>query len=343
MRHPGGSVAAGLSICLLLGVAQLGKAQQASGAAVVSKGLAQADALLAQNKPKEALSVLKALEAQQPDLPGLDARLGSVLYQERQYEQAVHYLERAVKADPQDGESTQLLGIAYYLLGHMQQAIPLLEKVQSWLPHPDVTGSYILGVSYLQTGDLAKARAAFARMFSVPPDSAGAYAALAKMMLQHQFEEKAVAQLQKAIELDPRLPMAHFMLGEIYLFKSDVPGALKQFNEELKINPIAWMAYWRMGDAYTRVEDWNKAESALKQAAWLNPDFSGPFILLGKVELKKGLPDLAAGFLERAIKMDPNNYSAHYLLGTAYKQLGRQQEADHEFELTRTLHADKVR
>ena len=236
----------------------------------------------------------------------------------------------------------QLLRLSYYLMGHLPEAIPLIEKVQSWLPRPDVTGSYILGISYLQTRHFNKARAAFAKMFSVPPDSAGAYLALAKMMLGQDFEAEAVGQLQKALQLDPQLPMAHFMLGEVYLYKSNVPDSLEEFHKELAINPIAWYVFWRMGDAYTRVENWNEAERALKQAVWLNPDFSGPYILLGKVELKKGLPDLAAGFLERALKMDPNNYSAHYMLGTAYKQLGRAAEADREFRLSEKLHSGRL-
>jgi tetratricopeptide (TPR) repeat protein len=333
----------GLLILFALGSAGFGLSQVAVQPAGPAQSLERAQALMAQGKNQEAAEVLEGALAKDPQGRGLEAALGQAYYSERQYEPAATHLERAIRQNPQDGESVQLLGISYYLLGHMQQAIPLLEKVQSWLPHPDVTGSYILGVSYLQLGDLDKSRAAFAKMFSVPPDSAGAYVALAKMMLQHQFEEKAVGQLQKAVALDPHQPEAHFMLGEIYLFKSDVPAALVEFNKELALNPIAWDAYWRMGDAYTRVEKWNEAEKALKQAIWLNPDFSAPYILLGKVEMKKGNTELAAGFLERAVKMDPNNYSAHYLLGSAYKELGRQQDADREFELTRTLQAQKDR
>ncbi|HTG58928.1 MAG TPA: tetratricopeptide repeat protein [Terriglobia bacterium] len=50
---------------------------------------------------------------------------------------------------------------------------------------------------------------------------------------------------------------------------------------------------------------------------------------------------MAAGFLEKALKMDPNNYSAHYLLASAYKELGRTADASREFELTRTLRSDE--
>jgi tetratricopeptide (TPR) repeat protein len=333
-------VAAGLAVPGFAGVAQ---SQMQAAPTGPAEALGRAKVLMAAGKNQQATEILEAALAQDPQAAGLEAALGKAYYAQRKYEPAASHLEKAVRQDPQDGASVQLLGISYYLLGHMQQAVPLLEKVQSWLPHPDVTGSYVLGVSYLQLGDFDKARAAFAKMFSVPPDSAGAYVALAKMMLQHQFEEKALAQLQKAVALDPHQPEAHFMLGEIYLFKSDVLSALQEFNAELAINPIAWEAYWRMGDAYTRVEKWDDAEKALKQAVWLNADFSGPYILLGKVEMKKGDSELAAGFLERAIKMDPNNYSAHYLLGSAYKDLGRQEDADRELQLSQTLQSKKGR
>lgn len=304
-------------------------------------GVARADALIQEGKTDQAITLLNELAQREPKAPGLEAKLGKAYYEKRNYAQAVTHLERALNQKLDDGESTQLLGLSYYLLGHSQVAIPLLEKVQSWLPRPDVTGSYVLGISYLKTRQYDKARAAFAKMFSVSPQGPGAHLVLAQMMLHQEFEDQAVRELQKALALDLRLPMAHFLLGEIYLYKSNIQHALEEFNKELEINPVLWVAYWRMGDAYTRLENWNEAERALKQAIWLNQNFTGPYILLGKVEIKKGNPDLAAGFLQRALKMDPNNYSAHYLLGTVYKQLGRSEESNREFELTRTLRAEK--
>ncbi len=326
---------------ILLALGARASSEQPPEKIQLEEELARADALIAQGKNDQAITLLNELAVKKPHLPGLEARLGKACYEKRKYEEAARHLEAAIVQRPDDAESTQLLGLSYYLLGHLRQAIPLLERVQSWLPRPDVTGSYILGISYLQTREFDKARGAFAKMFSVPPQSAQSHLVLAQMMLHEEFEEKAVEELLQALELDSRLPMAHFLLGEIYLFKSNVALALEEFKKELENDPILWLAYWRMGDAYTRLENWNEAERALKQAIWLNQNFTGPYILLGKVELKKGDPSLATGFLERALKMDPNNYSAHYLLGTAYKQLGREAEAQREFDLTRTLRADK--
>jgi tetratricopeptide (TPR) repeat protein len=330
-----------LGLVLLTCLGSSGLAQQTPNPSLPENELGRAQALIEQGKIDQAITLLNSLTLKDPKMQGLEGKLGKAYYEKRDYQQAIAHLEIALQQNAQDGESIQLLGLSHYLQGHLQQAIPLLEKVQSILPHPDVTGSYILGVSYLQTYQYDKARAAFAKMFSVPANSAGAHVVLGQMMLRHEFEDKAIPELQSALELDPKTPMAHFLLGEIYLYKSKIQPALEEFHKELEINPILWLAYWRMGDAYTRIEEWNQAEDALKQAVWLNQDFTGPYILLGKVELKKGDPQLATGFLERALKMDPKNFSAHYLLGQAYKQLGRSKDADREFEISRTLHGDE--
>ncbi len=325
------------TFALLLALAFRAQAQTASSPAPPSSGLTQAQKLMDGGKFDQAIAVLKPLALESPEPAGVEAALGKAYYQKRDYPAAVAHLDAALKQNPQDAESTQLLGLAYYLTGRLQQAVPLLEKVQAWLPQPDVTASYLLGVSFLQSYQYDQARAAFAKMFSVPPDSAQAHLVLGQMMVRQEFEDQAIPELRQALAMNPRLPMAHFLLGEIYLFKSQIQPALDEFRQELAIDPLLWLAYWRLGDAYTRLEKWNEAERALKQAIWLNENFTGPYILLGKVEMKKGDPALAAEFLEKALKMDPKNYLAHYILGTAYKELGRTADANREFGLTETL------
>jgi Tfp pilus assembly protein PilF len=66
----------------------------------------------------------------------------------------------------------------------------------------------------------------------------------------------------------------------------------------------------------------------LKEAIWLNESSSGAYILLGQIQLKKGDAGLAAGFLERALKLDPQNYYVHYFLAKAYQNwAGRQKQS----------------
>src|ERR1700721_4886382 len=90
-----------------------------------------------------------------------------------------------------------------------------------------------------------------------------------------------------------------------------------------------------------RLKQFDQAEKALNQARWLNKSVTASYIILGEIELQKGDPELARGFLERAVKLDPQNYYAHYALGRSYQKLGRTDDANREFTLQRSLRTDK--
>ena len=53
--------------------------------------------------------------------------------------------------------------------------------------------------------------------------------------------------------------------------------------------------------------------------------------------MKKGQPATAEGMLRRALQYDPNNKSAHYLLGQLLQQTGRTEEARRELEIAEKL------
>ena len=53
--------------------------------------------------------------------------------------------------------------------------------------------------------------------------------------------------------------------------------------------------------------------------------------------MKKGQPGTAEGMLRRAIEYDPNNKSAHYLLGQLLQQTGATDEARRELEIAERL------
>ncbi len=58
---------------------------------------------------------------------------------------------------------------------------------------------------------------------------------------------------------------------------------------------------------------------------------------MGKVLEKKGELDLAVISLKRAATMDPNNPMAHHLLGQAYRDMGKKEEAESELKLAEQL------
>ena len=104
------------------------------------------------------------------------------------------------------------------------------------VPRANVDASYILGICYIQTKDYPQARKSFAKMFDVPPDSAASYLFTARMLLRQEFDPIAEEYAQKAATLDPKLPLSHFLLGELYLYKSRIPDAITEFQKELAVS-----------------------------------------------------------------------------------------------------------
>ncbi|HEX6880805.1 MAG TPA: tetratricopeptide repeat protein, partial [Terriglobales bacterium] len=218
-----------------------------------------------------------------------------------------------------------------------QQAIPLLEKVQTWYPQANVDASYILGICYIQTKDYDSARKAFGKMFDVPADSAASYLFTARMLLRQEYDPIAEEYAMKAASLDPKLPLVHFLLGELHLYKSRIPDAIKDFQQELSLNPSYAPAYYKLADAYSRIQKFDDAERLLQRSIWLDSTSTGPYVLMGKVLQKKGEPVLAIRALQRAASMDPNNPMTHQLLGQAYRSLGDEAQAERELKVAEQL------
>jgi tetratricopeptide (TPR) repeat protein len=298
---------------------------------------AEARRLMQQGRYDEAISQLSDLAVKNPAMKGLSFELGTAYYRKADYIKAIDPFKRAVTEDPENKEAIQLLGLSYYLSGRPAEAIPQLEKAQSWYPRANVDASYILGLCYIQTKDYPQARKSFARMFEVPPDSAASYLLTARMLLRQEFDPIAEEYAQKAIALDPKLPLSHFFLGELHLYKSRVPEAIADFQKELAINPGHAPTYYKLADAYSRVQKYDDAERLLQRSIWLDATSTGPYILMGKVLQKKGEAELAVRALQHALGMDPNNSVTHHLLGQAYRDMGRNEDAERELQIAQQL------
>jgi tetratricopeptide (TPR) repeat protein len=277
-------------------------------------------------------ALLEMLQKQTPKVPGISHELGLAYYRNDKLVEAEKAFADAMHEDPADEESVQLRGLTLYRLGRPADAIPYLEKIRKWTPNGNADVNYVLGLCYLNSQRYDEARAAFATQYGLPPDSGAAWLLTGNMLLRANFSEMALQAGQKALQTTPGLPLAHFMMGEVYLYKSDPQKALVEFNLERRINPAYAPTYDRLGDVYTQLGDYQQAQESLTRALSLDVSSTGPFIQMGKVFLKKNDPQTAAMYLEHAKKMDPGNSLTHILLGQAYRGLGKKDQARQEFE-----------
>jgi predicted Zn-dependent protease len=332
------AIAATLFVVLVS--ASRGEAQQTgaqTGPDTTNSSFKSAQELAALGRLDKALAQLNQLAAQSPEPFGVERLRGTIFYQKEQFPDAIAAFSKAETQQPNDRESMEMHGVSLFRVGRSAEAIPYLEKAHAAVERANVDPDYVLALCYADVQRYDDSRRAFAAQYGFSPNSAEAYLLAGRMFFRRELREQAGVAAVKALELNPRLPLAHELLGEVALAKGDLLGAIHELKAERTINPLEGGLYDRLGDAYLRNEQFTDAQQALDRAVLLEPNSTGPYILLGRTFLKLNQPIEALHYLVHAAQMDPSNYVTHYLLGQAYRVTGQVDEANRELKIVVNL------
>jgi tetratricopeptide (TPR) repeat protein len=297
-----------------------------------SAPLVQAQELADKGDLDHALAELDALAAEQPEPAGVEYLRGMVFYQQDKMPEAVAAFAKAAAQDPKNLDAMQMGGVSLFREGKCADAVPLLEQAHRSVASANVDPNYVLGLCYIDTRRYDDSRKAFSGQYGFAPESAPAYLLAARMLLRRDYLPVAEESARKALALNPALPRAHFLLGEIELARGQSAEAIADFEKERDLDPLDGAVYDRLGDAYVRAGDFERAQQSLNRAVLLEPTLNVPYILLGKVMLKQQNPLMAKMYLEHALQIDPRNYMAHFLLGQAFRALGRSEDSAREYK-----------
>jgi predicted Zn-dependent protease len=302
-----------------------------------STSVQEVQRLIARGQLAEAEARLNSLSIQQPEPAGLERMRGMIDYQRNEFPVANSAFEKAIAQDSNDLQAIQMRGVTLYRMGQPVAAIPLLERANSSIASVNADGTYVLALCYLDVHRYDDARQIFAKQYKLPADSAAAYLFMGRMLLRRNYPVEAEQMARKALALEPRLPLAHLLLGQLALSRSNTAEAIVEFEAERKINPMSGEVYERLGDSYVRAQQYEDAQQALNCALLLEPTSTGPYILLGQVLLKRDDALTALNYLLRAEHMDPNNHLTHLLLGQTYRALGRKEDATREYKSAESI------
>jgi tetratricopeptide (TPR) repeat protein len=144
----------------------------------------------------------------------------------------------------------------------------------------------------------------------------------------------AAAEYRKAIAENPTAPDLHFRLGRAILLESHSAEALKaaaaEFQSELKLNPEDSACEFQLGQIAQVQGATADAVPHLERALQSSPDFVQALIALGKIKTQTREYTAAIDLLSRAVKLQPDNETAHYALLTAYRDSGQLNKASLE-------------
>lgn len=129
------------------------------------------------------------------------------------------------------------------------------------------------------------------------------------------------------VRQSPGEPLAYLYAAVALQETSDPAGALREFESVTQRFPDFAPGWYRVGEMKLRSGDLESAQAAFQRLRELAPrEWRGP-AGLGEIRFRQGRSADAIPLLESALTMDPSAKPALYLLGQAYRAVGRTNEA----------------
>ena len=147
----------------------------------------------------------------------------------------------------------------------------------------------------------AKTRALAERAKELDPHLAEAEISLAKCALYSEWNwREAEQRFIRVLDLDPSLSMGHFGYAILLIQQRRFEAALLEFRCARELDPLSPMVNTGLAWAYYYIGDCNRAEEECHKSLDLYPEYSEALGCMGFVALRKGEPEQAIKWFERA-------------------------------------------
>lgn len=164
------------------------------------------------------------------------------------------------------------------------------------------------------------------------PLSADVNAMSGKCHLAAGDARSAEIDFNEALKLDKGHEQALLGLAQVLVSRGDAGRAEQALREAVKYNPQSWRPRYHLGALLLDLDRTDEAEEMLSQARTLAGDRSAlPYGALAHVALRRGDPNAALVYAERAVALDPVAKHLH-LRGLAYFELGQMDQAERDFK-----------
>ena len=184
---------------------------------------------------------------------------GAELLAHRAYDPAIEVFTRGNRQYPQSTRMLLGLAVAYYAKGAYDQAAQRFLAATDI--HPSDPGPYVFLAKAQALADSASYLDRMARFAKIQPDNAWAnYYYAAGLWKQRAASAEARALFEKALQLDPRLAVAHLQLGIISAAEKNFPGAIASYKKAIAIDPRLEEAHYRLAQTYLRTGEPSKAQ-----------------------------------------------------------------------------------
>lgn len=277
-----------------------------------------------------------------PDNQTIRFNLAMAYYKAAMFTEAAPELTRYVNATSRSSDSLNakiVLADCLVRLGEYKRVIELLSPVADE-DQTNRTVAYLLGSALIGDNQLDRGQQIIDRLFR-DENSAEARLLMGSILLLADDAQKALTEVERAIELNPKLPAVQATYGRVLMRLGDTEKAKDAFKRELASNSNDFDANLYLGILLRQDKQVDEAQSHLTQAIRLRPRDQYARYHLAAVYAMAGKPADARVLLEGVLKEHGDFVEARVLLASVYYRLNLKQEGDREKAIIQKLNADE--
>ncbi|MGL5510766.1 MAG: tetratricopeptide repeat protein, partial [Microcoleaceae cyanobacterium] len=250
----------------------------------------------------------------QPDSPEINANLGSIYVNLKQFDQAIHYYQQALKINPKMSGVYWNLAKLYQTKGEVETSLEYWNQALELNPQlADADFNFRLANTCFKADKMLLAMQSYRRAIKQRPDYAEAYANLGHTYSRQNERLEAIAYYEKALQIDPDIHDIYRSLANNYFLQATYPQAIKYYQESLKYYPDVADTYANLGASLSHLGRLEEAISCYYQAIEIKPDWPDIYCRIGHIIKHDQLLE-AVKLFEKAISYDIRHIEAHQQL-----------------------------
>src|SRR5207248_724749 len=141
-----------------------------------------------------------------------------------------------VAKGPESEQARYLLGMCQVFTKHYDEGIKILQPLWS-SRSSDVLYLYLMDIAAVESKKKELDEKILKQMIAVGGGTPEFHLILGKAYLKRDEVPQATAELERALEMNPRLPFIHLNLGIAYMRSADNEGAEAEFQKEIAVDP----------------------------------------------------------------------------------------------------------
>jgi tetratricopeptide (TPR) repeat protein len=264
----------------------------------------------------------------QPGNVRIELNLSLAYYKTGRKSLAAVEAEKVHRAEPNELQPALVLADCWLSMGKNKEVVELIAPFSTRTPD-DLALAYLLGTALVRDNQVERGQKAIAPILR-NGDSAESHLLLGTTRLNARDYPAALADLKRAVELNPHLPDVYSFLGLAQLGAGDPAAATESFRNELAANPQDYISNLQLGILTKKDEKFDEAAAYLHRALDVRPVDVRTRFQIASLDLAKGKPEVARRELEAIIKEVPAYVEAHVTLATVYYRLKLKDEGDRE-------------